>query len=77
MLRIDINIYSFQRKDERITSLETENAMLYLKLAQLRSEVSSTREAASSSNALLESGDQFKANVKQKALQFCQEAQVG
>ncbi|XP_005104593.1 kinesin-like protein KIF25 isoform X2 [Aplysia californica] len=63
------------RKDERIASLETENAMLYLKLANLRGEVSSAKEEASASNAVLETGDRFKMNVKQRAGQLCLEAQ--
>lgn len=54
------------RKDERIAHLETENAMLYLKLAQLRADVKEAKQEASQSVSGLESGIAFKASVKEK-----------
>ncbi|CAL1548478.1 unnamed protein product [Lymnaea stagnalis] len=63
------------RKDERIASLETENAMLYLKLAQLRGEVAAAKREASESFSDLESGDRFKTYVLQKAVKLHKDAQ--
>ena len=50
--------------------------MLYLKLAQLRSDVSEAKQDASSCNMMLESGDNFKLRVKQQAGKLIQEAKV-
>ncbi|XP_022100787.1 kinesin-like protein KIF25 [Acanthaster planci] len=46
-----------QQKDERIVALETENAMLYLRLAQLQGELASTREAMGHMKRLMEAED--------------------
>ncbi|GFN80900.1 kinesin-like protein kif25 [Plakobranchus ocellatus] len=64
------------RKDEHIAHLETENAMLYLKLAQLRGDVREAKQEASLSVAGLEHGATFKANVKEKAFKLRNDAQA-
>ncbi|KAL3882040.1 hypothetical protein ACJMK2_028420 [Sinanodonta woodiana] len=60
-------------KDERIAALETENAMLYLKLAQLRSMLQSTREEVSVLQSQYETELQFKQSVAESAFKFKQE----
>lgn len=66
----------FQAKDERIVSLETENAMLYLKLAQLRSNLQSSREEVSGLQSQYDNETQFRQNVIDSALRFKQELEV-
>ncbi|XP_038059774.1 kinesin-like protein KIF25 isoform X2 [Patiria miniata] len=46
-----------RQKDERIVALETENAMLYLRLAQLQGELGSTREAMGHMKRVMEAED--------------------
>ncbi|CAG5135954.1 unnamed protein product [Candidula unifasciata] len=65
-----------QRKNERIVSLETENAMLYLKLAQLRGDVRSARQEAMLSSAELEDSEQFKEEVVQKTVVIHQDTKA-
>ncbi|XP_052808360.1 kinesin-like protein KIF25 isoform X6 [Mya arenaria] len=60
-------------RDERIASLETENAMLYLKLAQLRSNLQYSREEVSGFQSQYESETKFRQNVIDSALRFKQE----
>ncbi|KAI8791899.1 kinesin-like protein KIF25 [Biomphalaria glabrata] len=55
-----------RRKDERITLLETENAMLHLKLAQLRGEVTIAKKETSEFYSDLEISDKFKSYVIEK-----------
>lgn len=54
-------------KEERIAQLETENAMLYLKLAQLHGTVQSVRQENSSLNDHVESEQTFRKDVSDKA----------
>lgn len=54
-------------KEERIAQLETENAMLYLKLAQLHGTVQSVRQENSSLNDQVESEQTFRKDVSDKA----------
>lgn len=60
-------------KDERIVSLETENAMLYLKLAQLRSNLQSSREEVSGLQSQYDSETRFRQNVIESSLKFKQD----
>ncbi|XP_045196502.2 kinesin-like protein KIF25 isoform X2 [Mercenaria mercenaria] len=60
-------------KNERIISLETENAMLYLKLAQLRSNLQSSREEVSGLQLSYDGETKFRQNVIESALKFKQE----
>ncbi|XP_070568973.1 kinesin-like protein KIF25 isoform X3 [Ptychodera flava] len=50
-------------KDERITALETENAMLYLKLAQLQGAIRNTKEETSHMRRLHTADKKFKDNL--------------
>ena len=68
--------FFFQTKDGRIAELETENAMLYLKLAQLRSTLQSSREEMSTLQGLQDSETKFRQNVFDSALRFKQELDV-
>lgn len=68
--------FKFQTKDERIAALETENAMLYLKLAQLRSSLQSSREEVSGLQSQYEGETKFRQNVIDSALKFKQELEV-
>ena len=63
-------------KDERITALETENAMLYLKLAQLRGSLQGSREEVSGLQQQYESETKFRQTVIESALKFKQELDV-
>lgn len=54
-------------KEERIAQLETENAMLYLKLAQLHGTVQSVRQENSSLSDHVESEQTFRKDVSDKA----------
>ena len=65
-----------QTKDERIVALETENAMLYLKLAQMRSNLQSSREEVSGLQSQYEGETKFRQNVMESALKFKQELEV-
>ncbi|BFZ24742.1 hypothetical protein BsWGS_27781 [Bradybaena similaris] len=65
-----------QKKNERIVSLETENAMLYLKLAQLRGDVRSARQETLLTSAELEDSVRFKGDVIQKAAVLHGDAKV-
>ncbi|XP_052240314.1 kinesin-like protein KIF25 isoform X5 [Dreissena polymorpha] len=60
-------------KDERIVALETENAMLYLKLAQMRSSLQCSREEVSGLQSQYDSETKFRQNVIESALKFKQE----
>ncbi|XP_071114038.1 kinesin-like protein KIF25 [Haliotis cracherodii] len=62
-----------RKKQERIASLETENAMLYLKLAQLRGEVQSSREGLTDVAAKYDAERRFRSQVSEKASKFKQE----
>ncbi|KAK6170341.1 hypothetical protein SNE40_018754 [Patella caerulea] len=59
-----------RNKDERIAGLETENGMLYLKLAQLRSELQSSREELSTVKHKYSEEKQFRSQVSSKAQKF-------
>ncbi|XP_067674970.1 kinesin-like protein KIF25 [Haliotis asinina] len=65
-----------RKKQERIASLETENAMLYLKLAQLRGEVQSSREQLTDVTTKYESERRFRSQVSDKASKFKQEIEL-
>lgn len=56
--------------------METENAMLYLKLAQLRSNLQSSREEVSGLQSQYDSETRFRQNVIESALKFKQELEV-
>lgn len=60
-------------KDERIAALETENAMLYLKLAQLRGSLQGSREEVSGLQSQYESETKFRQTVIESTLKFKQE----
>ncbi|KAL4233882.1 negative regulation of mitotic centrosome separation [Mactra antiquata] len=60
-------------RDEKVASLETENAMLYLKLAQLRSNLQSSREEVSGLQAHYDDETQFRQNVIDSAMKFRQD----
>ena len=66
----------FQVKDERIAALETENAMLYLKLAQLRGSLQGSREEVSGLQSQYESETKFRQTVIESTLKFKQELDV-
>lgn len=57
-------------KDERITSLETENAMLYLKLAQLRGALQHTRQESVELHEQFEEEGRFRKSVSESAMRF-------
>lgn len=65
-----------QTKEERIAQLETENAMLYLKLAQLHGTVQSVRQENSSLNDHVESEQTFRKDVSDKASVLQRELEV-
>ncbi|XP_033740152.1 kinesin-like protein KIF25 [Pecten maximus] len=54
-------------KDERISTLETENAMLYLKLAQLRGTLQTNREDMSGLQNQFDSEQKFRKSIAQYA----------
>ncbi|VDI70068.1 kinesin family member 25 [Mytilus galloprovincialis] len=60
-------------KDERIGSLETENAMLYLKLAQLRGALQHTRQESIEIHEQFEDESRFRKSVAESACKFKQE----
>ncbi|CAC5376241.1 KIF25 [Mytilus coruscus] len=60
-------------KDERIGSLETENAMLYLKLAQLRGALQHTRQESIEIHEQFEDESRFRKSVAESAFKFKQE----
>ena len=70
------NFIFLQAKDERISALETENAMLYLKLAQLRGSLQSSREEVAGLHSQYESETKFRQTVIEKTLKFKQELDV-
>ena len=57
-------------------ALETENAMLYLKLAQMRGNLQSSREEVSGLQSQYEGETKFRQNVMESALKFKQELEV-
>ncbi|XP_062585616.1 kinesin-like protein KIF25 isoform X1 [Saccostrea cucullata] len=63
-------------KDERVAQLETENAMLYLKLAQLHGTVQSVRQENSSLNGQVESEQQFRSDVSGTAIKLHRELET-
>ncbi|XP_061193332.1 kinesin-like protein KIF25 isoform X2 [Saccostrea echinata] len=63
-------------KDERVAQLETENAMLYLKLAQLHGTVQSVRQENSSLNEQVESEQQFRNGVSGTAIKLHRELET-
>lgn len=63
-------------KEERIAQLETENAMLYLKLAQLHGTVQSVRQENSSLNDHVESEQTFRKDVSDKASVLQRELEI-
>lgn len=76
MVQIIVHVCIFKAKDERIVSLETENAMLYLKLAQMRSNLQCSREEVSGLQSQYEGETKFRQNVLESALKFKQELEV-
>lgn len=69
-------LFTSQTKDERIAALETENAMLYLKLAQMRSNLQCSREEVSGLQSQYEGETKFRQNVFESALKLKQELEV-
>lgn len=57
-------------KDERIASLETENAMLYLKLAQLRGALQHTRQESVELHQQFEDESKFRKHVGESAIKL-------
>lgn len=57
-------------KDERIASLETENAMLYLKLAQLRGALQHTRQESVELHQQFEDESRFRKHVGESAIKL-------
>lgn len=72
----DANFYFIQAKDERIHALETENAMLYLKLAQLRGVIQKNNEDASKLNSQYEGEQKFRKSVAETACKLKRELDV-
>lgn len=68
--------FFFQTKDERIAQLETENSMLYLKLAQLHGTVQTARQENASLNGQVESEQHFRSNVSETAFKLQRELEV-
>ncbi|XP_033635383.1 kinesin-like protein KIF25 isoform X2 [Asterias rubens] len=64
-----------RQKDERIIALETENAMLYLKLAQLQGEVISSREAMGHLKRVMDVEDDTQLRVGRACSQIYQQVQ--
>ncbi|XP_060067776.1 kinesin-like protein KIF25 [Ylistrum balloti] len=60
-------------KDERISTLETENAMLYLKLAQLRGTLQKSREDMSGLQNQFDSEQKFRKTIAQSAAKLKQD----
>ncbi|KAJ8315077.1 hypothetical protein KUTeg_007227 [Tegillarca granosa] len=60
-------------KDERIHALETENAMLYLKLAQLRGVIQKNHEDTSRLNSQYEGEQKFRKSVAETAFKLKRE----
>ncbi|XP_069101580.1 kinesin-like protein KIF25 isoform X2 [Argopecten irradians] len=60
-------------KDERISTLETENAMLYLKLAQLRGSLQKNREDMSGLQNQCDSEQKFRKTIAQSATKLKQD----
>ena len=65
-----------QVKDERIASLETENAMLYLKLAQLRGALQHTRQESVELHEQFEDEAKFRKSVAESAVKLKRELDV-
>ncbi|XP_048769438.2 kinesin-like protein KIF25 isoform X2 [Ostrea edulis] len=63
-------------KDERIAQLETENSMLYLKLAQLHGTVQTARQENASLNGQVESEQHFRSNVSETAFKLQRELET-
>ena len=66
----------YQAKDERIAQLETENAMLYLKLAQLHGTLQSSREENTDLNTQYEDEKKFRKAVAETAVKLRAEINV-
>ena len=66
----------YQSKDERIAQLETENSMLYLKLAQLHGAVQTARHERSVLSEQVEAESSFRQDVSDRASVLQRELEV-
>ena len=66
-----------QARDERVAGLETENAMLYLKLAQLRGQLQSSRSDANAAEDASDRHAMFRTHVMTRTGELRREVQVG
>eukprot|EP00794_Sanderia_malayensis_P000444 gene444-1085_t len=60
-------------REERIVALETENAMLYLKLAQCQGNVRSTRKETTHVRRLYDDNEKFKSNIGKQLVKLCRD----
>ena len=76
MLYLKVTDPCVQARDERIAGLETENAMLYLKLAQLRGQLQSSRHDSNAAEDASDRHTMFRTHVMTRAGELRREVQV-